>query len=181
MRRRAEFYYQQLDELRSLRQQARRELLAESGKHKASNLLGEKTQTAVPDCATNRSSWKGRPEPSLLIHTGWKVRKYPVAGEVFFLTSPFIELLRTWPCSAEYKRLIIGYLAYCDGLVSNPIVLRLLRKCLFFAAIGIGVLVFLVVRASQVEQRFFRSQTELLLSHVQSLELRKTPWPEAQR
>jgi len=37
--RRAEFYYQQLDELRSLRQQVRRELLAESGKHKASKLL----------------------------------------------------------------------------------------------------------------------------------------------
>jgi transposase len=39
VRRRAEFYYQQLDELRSLRQQVRRELLAESGKHKASKLL----------------------------------------------------------------------------------------------------------------------------------------------
>jgi len=33
VRRRAEFYYQQLDELRSLRQQVRRELLAESAKH----------------------------------------------------------------------------------------------------------------------------------------------------
>ena len=39
VRRRAEFYYQQLDELSSLRQQVRRELLAESGKHKASKLL----------------------------------------------------------------------------------------------------------------------------------------------
>jgi hypothetical protein len=39
VRRRAEFYYQQLDELRSLRQQVRRELLAESGKHQASKLL----------------------------------------------------------------------------------------------------------------------------------------------
>jgi len=39
VRRRAEIYYQQLDELRSLRQQVRRELLAESGKHKASKLL----------------------------------------------------------------------------------------------------------------------------------------------
>jgi transposase len=37
--RRAEFYYQQLDALRSLRQRVRRELLAESGKHKASKLL----------------------------------------------------------------------------------------------------------------------------------------------
>ena len=39
VRRRAEFYYQQLDELGSLRQQVRRELLAESGKHRASKLL----------------------------------------------------------------------------------------------------------------------------------------------
>jgi transposase len=39
VRRRAEFYYQQLDELSSLRQQVRRELLAESGQHKASKLL----------------------------------------------------------------------------------------------------------------------------------------------
>jgi transposase len=35
VRRRAEFYYQQLDALRSLRQQVRRELLAESKKHEA--------------------------------------------------------------------------------------------------------------------------------------------------
>ncbi len=39
VRRRAEFYYQQLDALRTLRQQVRRELLAESEKHKASKLL----------------------------------------------------------------------------------------------------------------------------------------------
>ena len=37
--RRAEFYYQQLDALRSLRHQVRRELLAESKTHKASKLL----------------------------------------------------------------------------------------------------------------------------------------------
>jgi Transposase len=37
--RRAEIYYQQLDALRSLRQQVRGELLAESGKHGATNLL----------------------------------------------------------------------------------------------------------------------------------------------
>src|ERR1700730_14271868 len=39
VRRRAEFYYQQFDALRSLRQGARRELLTESGKHRASKLL----------------------------------------------------------------------------------------------------------------------------------------------
>ena len=37
--RRAEFYYQQLDALRSLRHQVRRDLLAESKKHKATKLL----------------------------------------------------------------------------------------------------------------------------------------------
>jgi transposase len=39
VRRRAEFYYQQLDALRSLRQQVRRELLVESEKHAAWKLL----------------------------------------------------------------------------------------------------------------------------------------------
>jgi transposase len=39
VRRRAEFYYQQLDALRSLRQEVRRELLEESKKHKAWKLL----------------------------------------------------------------------------------------------------------------------------------------------
>jgi transposase len=39
VRRRAEFYYQQLDALRSLRQEVRRELLAESKKHRAWKLL----------------------------------------------------------------------------------------------------------------------------------------------
>jgi len=39
VRRRAEFYYQQLDALQTLRQQVRRDLLAESRKHSAMNLL----------------------------------------------------------------------------------------------------------------------------------------------
>ncbi len=39
VRRRAELYYQQLDALRPLHQEARRELLAEGRKHKAMNLL----------------------------------------------------------------------------------------------------------------------------------------------
>src|ERR1700674_1109793 len=41
VRRRAEFYYQQLDALRALRQQVRRDLLAESKKHKAWKQLCE--------------------------------------------------------------------------------------------------------------------------------------------
>jgi transposase len=39
VRRRAEFYYQQLDALRTVRQEVRRELLAEGKKHKAWKLL----------------------------------------------------------------------------------------------------------------------------------------------
>ena len=39
VRRRAELYYQQLDALRLLRQQARKELLAEGRKHSATKLL----------------------------------------------------------------------------------------------------------------------------------------------
>ena len=39
VRRRAEFCYQQLDALQALRQQVRRDLLAESKKHNAMNLL----------------------------------------------------------------------------------------------------------------------------------------------
>jgi transposase len=39
VRRRAEIYYQQLDALRSLREQVRRDLLAEGRKHRAMNLL----------------------------------------------------------------------------------------------------------------------------------------------
>src|SRR5260370_41768056 len=39
VRRRAELYYQQLDALRLVRQQARKELLAEAEKHRAAKLL----------------------------------------------------------------------------------------------------------------------------------------------
>jgi hypothetical protein len=45
---------------------------------------------------TEPSPWDGRSKPSSLIHTGWKARKYPAMGEVFFLTFPFIELIRRW-------------------------------------------------------------------------------------
>jgi transposase len=41
VRRRAEFYYQQLDALRTVRQEVRRELLAEGKKHKAWKRLGQ--------------------------------------------------------------------------------------------------------------------------------------------
>jgi hypothetical protein len=39
------------------------------------------------------SPWGGRQEAPSLNQAGWKVRKYPAVGEVFFLTFPFIELV----------------------------------------------------------------------------------------
>jgi hypothetical protein len=68
-----------------------------------------------------------------------------------------------------------------NGLVSNLIVIRFLQKFLLVALISVCAVLFLILVAIQVEQRIFRSRGELLLSQVQSLELRKTPWPEAQR
>src|SRR5580692_6618107 len=44
------------------------------------------------------SKWGGRRETPSLIHRGWKVRKIPAVGGVFFLTLPFIELMKTWLC-----------------------------------------------------------------------------------
>jgi hypothetical protein len=42
------------------------------------------------------SPWGGRQEAPSLNQAGWKVKKNPAAGDVFFLTFPFIELHRTW-------------------------------------------------------------------------------------
>ena len=63
VRRRAEFYYQQLDELRSLRQQVRRELLAESGKHKASKLLCQIPYWSDPCGPADRDPANAAPLP----------------------------------------------------------------------------------------------------------------------
>lgn len=41
MRRRAEYFYQQLDTLLSLRKEVRRELLSESRKHSVTKMLGQ--------------------------------------------------------------------------------------------------------------------------------------------
>jgi hypothetical protein len=60
-------------------------------------------------------------------------------------------------------------------------VIRRLRKIVVVATVGLFGLLILMLLASQFEQRIFRSRAESLLSQVQSLELRKTPWPEAQR
>lgn len=67
-------------------------------------------------------------------------------------------------------------------LVSNDAVgrFRSLRKFLFALALGLCAVLLLTFVASGIEQRLFRRRAEFLLSQVQSLELRKTPWQDAQ-
>src|SRR6266436_3977079 len=52
---------------------------------------GEEDPNSHVRLHTEPSPWDGKSEPSSLIHRGWKVRKYPAAAGVFFLTFPFIE------------------------------------------------------------------------------------------
>jgi hypothetical protein len=46
--------------------------------------------------------------------------------------------------------------------------------------VSVCAVLILLLLASQIEQHIFRSRAESLLSQLQSLELRKTPWPDAQ-
>lgn len=68
------------------------------------------------------------------------------------------------------------------ALVSNCLVsrFRFLRKGLFALLLSVCLSLCLVLLAGQVEQRVFRHRAERLLSEVQSIELRKTPWNQAQ-
>src|SRR5258706_16044202 len=67
-------------------------------------------------------------------------------------------------------------------LVSNDAVgrFRSLLKFLFALALSLCTVLFLTWLAGRIEQHFFRRRAELLLSQVQSLELRRTPWQDAQ-
>lgn len=58
---------------------------------------------------------------------------------------------------------------------------RFLRRILKIAVLGGCAVLFLILVASQIGQRIYRHRAEHLLSQVQSLELRKTPWTVAQR
>ena len=58
--------------------------------------LGWKNQIDLSHHATSRISGALGENKPFLHYVGWRVRKYPAVGEVFFLTSPFIELLRYW-------------------------------------------------------------------------------------
>jgi hypothetical protein len=44
--------------------------------------------------AQQPSSWRGRSQQNSLIQVGCEARKIPAVGEIFFLTSSFIELTR---------------------------------------------------------------------------------------
>jgi len=67
-------------------------------------------------------------------------------------------------------------------LVSNVLVKRFrsLRKFVLALSLGVCALAFLTLLAGRVEQYIFRRRVELLLSQIQSLELRETSWQEAQ-
>src|ERR1700674_50713 len=47
----------------------------------------------------NQSLGETRTNP-FLHYVGWRVRRHPAVGETFFLTSPFIELIGSWPALA---------------------------------------------------------------------------------
>ena len=50
---------------------------------------------------TEHLDWKAR--TILLSHAGWRARKPPAKGEVFFLTFFFMELIKELPpCSRRY-------------------------------------------------------------------------------
>jgi hypothetical protein len=56
---------------------------------------GGENQNRYATMRSKPSTWSGRLEQILLNHAGWKARKPPAKGEVFFLTFPFIELIGT--------------------------------------------------------------------------------------
>jgi hypothetical protein len=55
---------------------------------------GRGTQNRYAKVRSKPSSWGGRREQILLNDAGWKTRKNSAVGEFFFLTFPFIELIR---------------------------------------------------------------------------------------
>jgi hypothetical protein len=58
--------------------------------------------------------------------------------------------------------------------------IRSLRRALLALFLSLCVLFFFALIVSQIEQHLFRRRAELLLAEIQSLELRKTPWQQAQ-
>jgi hypothetical protein len=56
---------------------------------------GGENQNCYATMHSKPSTWSERLEQILRNHAGWKARKPPAKGEVFFLTLPFIELIGT--------------------------------------------------------------------------------------
>jgi len=54
------------------------------------------------------------------------------------------------------------------------------RRALLALFLSVCAAIFLALIFVQVEQRLFRRRVERLVAEIQSFELRKTPWPEAQ-
>ena len=89
VRRRAEFFYQQLDALHALRQAVRRDLLAESRKHGATKLLRQIPYIAPRPSGPLRNGAKRSSSCGRNVGTGaggWMSKKYSWfrRGEVFF-------------------------------------------------------------------------------------------------
>src|ERR1700741_5410843 len=59
------------------------------------------------------STWQGRSAQILLNHVGCESRKIPAAGEVFFLTFPFIELARS--CALRFRSRNCDFADYMDN------------------------------------------------------------------
>ena len=57
---------------------------------------GGRKPKPLGDSAQQPSEWRGRSEQISLDQVGCEARKIPALGEIFFLTSSFIELLVTY-------------------------------------------------------------------------------------
>jgi len=75
VRRRAEFYYQQLDALRTVRQQVRRELLAEGKKHQAGTALPDSFDRPIrsPYCWHSADPHRFRTKRQLWTYSGFGI------------------------------------------------------------------------------------------------------------
>jgi hypothetical protein len=71
-------------------------------------IAGNENPNSLARLHINPSLWSGSSEPSTLIQSGWKAGKNPAAGEVFFLTFPFIELIKTWPRTSASNRTMLS-------------------------------------------------------------------------
>jgi hypothetical protein len=72
---------------------------------KAMKTAGSENQNRYATMRSKPSTWSGRLEQILLNHVGWKARKPPAKGEVFFLTFPFIELIGRYEVRQSHAKM----------------------------------------------------------------------------